>query len=205
MRAIALVCTLAAASALLLAGCETAPKSPQAKTTLDTEVQNTIRVAKTTDPGLQSFFDKSAGYAVFPRIGSGAAVVGGAFGRGELFQNGQFVGHCSMTQASVGLSLGGQEYSEIVFFETPEALNNFKGGNFALGAETTAVALTTGAAAKASFSNGVAVFTMRPAGLMFSAAVAGQKFAFEPAGMATTSATATTPASTTTRPAAAPK
>lgn len=205
MRAIALVCTLAAASALLLAGCETAPKSPQARTTLDSEVQNTVRVAKTTDPGLQSFFDKSAGYAVFPRIGSGAAVVGAAFGRGEVFQNGQFIGYATLNQASIGASLGGQEYSEIIFFETAEALNNFKGGNFALAAETTAVALTTGASAKASFSNGVAVFTMRPTGLMFSAAVAGQKFAFESAGRATTSATATAPASTTTQPASAPR
>jgi lipid-binding SYLF domain-containing protein len=200
------VCTVAAAGALLLAGCETAPKTTEARATLDSEVQNTIRVARTTDPGLQSFFDKSAGYAVFPRIGSGAAVVGGAFGRGQLFQNGQLVGYCTMTQGSVGLSLGGQEYSEIIFFETPEALNNFKGGNYALGTEATAVALTTGAAAKASFTNGVAVFTMRPAGLMFSAAVAGQKFAFEPIGTATASTTATAPASTTTtQPASAPR
>jgi len=196
MRVIALVCTLAAAGALLLGGCSTAPKTAQETETLDTAVQNTIRMARTTDPGLQSFFDKSAGYAVFPRIGSGAAIVGAAFGRGEVFEKGQLVGYATLNQASVGLSLGGQEYSEIIFFETPEALNNFKSGNYALAAETTAVALTTGAAAKASFSNGVAVFTMRPTGLMFSAAVAGQKFNFQPAGTTTTAATttSTTPA-----------
>jgi hypothetical protein len=204
MRAIALVCTIAAAGALLLAGCETAPKTAQAKTTLESEVQNTIRVAKTTDPGLQSFFDRSAGYAVFPRVGAGAAVVGGSFGRGQVFENGRLVGYATLTQATVGLSLGGQQYSELIFFQTPEVLNNFKTGNLSLTAETSAVALTAGASAKANFSNGVAVFTMQPTGLMFSAAVGGQKFSFEPTAAA---ATATTTATTTpaTQPAGAPR
>ena len=206
MRAIALVCTLAAASALLLAGCETAPKTPQASASLNTEVQSTVRVAKSTDPGLQSFFDKSAGYAVFPSVGSGAAVVGGAFGRGQVFQNGQFVGYASLTQGTVGLSLGGQSYSELIFFQTPEILDRFKTGNLSFTAETSAVALTAGASAKANFQNGVAVFTMRSTGLMFSAAVGGQKFSFEPAGTATASATATAPApAASTQPASAPR
>jgi lipid-binding SYLF domain-containing protein len=197
MRAIALVCTLAAAGVLLLAGCSTAPKSAKAETSLEAEVQSTIRVAKTTDPGLQSFFDRSAGYAVFPSVGAGAAVVGGAFGRGQLFQSGQFVGYVSLTQATVGFSLGGQSYSELIFLQTPEIVNRFKTGNFSFGAGVSAVALTTGAAARADFQNGVAVFTMRPTGLMFSAAIGGQKFSFQPAGTATASATATAPAATT--------
>jgi hypothetical protein len=196
---------VAAAGALLLAGCETAPQTAQARTTLDSEVQNTIRVAKTTDPGLQSFFDSSAGYAVFPRVGAGAAVVGGAFGRGQVFERGRLIGYATLTQATVGLSLGGQEYSELIFFQTPEVLNNFRTGNLSLTAEASGVALTTGASAKANFQNGVAVFTMQPGGLMFSAAVGGQKFNFEPTGTAAASATATAPAPTTTQPAGAPR
>jgi lipid-binding SYLF domain-containing protein len=203
MRAIALVCTIAA-GVFLLAGCSTAPTSAKATTSLETEVQSTIRVAKTTDPGLQSFFDKSAGYAIFPSVGAGAAVVGGAFGRGQLFQNGQFVGYVSLTQATVGFSLGGQSYSELIFLQTPEIVDRFKTGNFAFTAGVSAVALTTGAAARTDFQNGVAVFTMRPTGLMFSAAIGGQKFSFQPAGTATASATATTPAATT-QPASAPR
>jgi lipid-binding SYLF domain-containing protein len=181
MKAIGLAFAIAAVGALCLTGCETAPKSTQQRASLDTEVQSTIQTALHQDPGLRGFMDKSAGYAVFPRVGAGAFVAGGAFGRGELFQNGQFVGYCTMTQGSVGFQAGGEQYSELIFFQTPEALNSFKGGNFALTAETSAVALTTGASAKANFTNGVAVFTMKPTGLMFSAAVGGQKFSYEPA------------------------
>jgi lipid-binding SYLF domain-containing protein len=208
MRAIVLVCTLAATGVLLLAGCKTAPTSTEAKATQETEVQNTIRLAKTTDPGLQSFFDKSAGYAVFPNVGAGAYVVGGAYGKGQVFQNGQFIGYTSLTQANVGLQLGGQSYSELIFFQTPEVLDKFKTGNFSFTGEVSAVALTTGAAARTNFQNGVAVFTIKSTGLMFSAAVGGQKFSFQPAGTATASATATTPASSTisaTQPAGAPR
>jgi lipid-binding SYLF domain-containing protein len=181
MKAIGLAFAIAAVSALCLTGCETAPKSTQGKATLDTEVQSTIRTALQQDPGLQGFIDKSAGYAVFPSVGKGAFVAGGAFGRGELFEKGQFVGYCTLTQATVGLSAGGEAYTELVFLETPEALTRFKTGNFALTGETSAVALTTGASAKTNFTNGVAVFTMQPTGLMFSAAVGGQKFSFEAA------------------------
>jgi len=196
MKAIGLAFAIAAVGALCLTGCETAPKSTQGRASLDTEVQSTIRTALQQDPGLQSFFDKSAGYAVFPRVGKGAFVAGGAFGRGELFQNKQFVGYCTLTQATVGLQAGGQEYSELVFLQTPENVNDFKAGSFALTGEASAVALTTGAAAKTNFTNGVAVFTMQPTGLMLAAAVGGQKFSFEPAG--TTTATVQ-PASQRTR------
>ncbi len=185
MKTIGLAFAMAAVSVLCLTGCETAPKSTQERTSLDTEVQSTIRIALQQDPGLQSFLDKSAGYAVFPSVGKGAFVAGGAFGRGELFQNKQFVGYCTLTQASIGLQAGGEAYSELVFLQTPENVNAFKAGNFALTGDVTAVALTTGASAKTNFTNGVAVFTMQPTGLMVAAAVGGQKFSFEPVGTTT--------------------
>jgi hypothetical protein len=188
MKAIGLACAVAAVGLLCLTGCQTAPKTAQAETSLETQVQGTIRTAMQQDPSLQQFFDRSAGYAVFPSVGAGAAVVGGAFGRGQVFQNGQFVGYTTLTQATVGLSLGGQQYSELIFFQTQDILNKFKTGQFGFTAEASAVALTTGAAAQTSFRNGVAVFTMSQGGLMFSAAVGGQKFSFSPAGTATASA-----------------
>jgi lipid-binding SYLF domain-containing protein len=181
MRTTLLTCTLAAAGALLLAGCATAPKTAEAKVDLHSEVQETMNLALQTDPGLQNFFDTSAGYAVFPTVGKGAVAVGGAFGRGELFQGGQFVGYCTLTQATVGLALGGQTYSELIFFESPEALNRFKSGNYAFAAQASAVALRSGASANAKYADGVAVFTMGEAGLMVEASIGGQKFSFEPA------------------------
>jgi lipid-binding SYLF domain-containing protein len=87
-----------------------------------------------------------------------------------------------MGQASVGLQLGGQTYSEIIFFENAATLSEFKKGNFALAAQASAVALSAGAAAAANYENGVAIFTATKTGLMYEASVGGQKFGYQPFG-----------------------
>jgi len=175
---------LAAAGMLCLTGCSTAPKSVEARSDLNQTVRETVNLARQTDPGIQGFIDSSAGYAVFPTVGKGAVGVGGAFGRGELIQAGKLVGYCSLTQASVGLALGGQSYSELIFFETPAALEKFKSGDYTFAAQVSAVALKSGASANAKYSEGVAVFTMGEAGLMVEASVGGQKFSFRPVAVA---------------------
>ncbi len=182
MRTIVWVCALAAVGAVLLGGCSTAPKSVAGRENLDTEVQAAVQTARNTDPGLQKFFDTAAGYAVFPRVGRGAFVAGGSFGRGELFQGGQKIGYCSMTQATVGLAAGGVEFTEIIFFETPEAVNKFKTGDLTFTADARAVALKTGVAANAKYANNVLVFTLGQGGLMVDASIGGQKFSYQPLG-----------------------
>ena len=184
MRAIAWACMLVAVGALCLTGCSTAPKTAEQRTDLNASVRTTLDNARRTDPGIQAFIDKSAGYAVLPAVGKGAFVVGGAFGRGELIQSGQMVGYCTVTQASVGLAAGGQEYSELIFFQTPAVLDKFKAGEYTLSADVSAVALKAGAAATANFVNGLAVFTLGQGGLMVEASVAGQKFSFQPVAVA---------------------
>jgi lipid-binding SYLF domain-containing protein len=119
-------------------------------------------------------------YAVFPTVGKAAVAIGGAYGKGVLYQHGKFVGYCDMTQASIGFALGGQAYTEIIVFKTPEALTRFKSGNFAFSAQATAVAVRAGAGANAKYDDGVAVFTMNEAGLMGEASVGGQKFSYVP-------------------------
>ncbi len=182
MRTIVLMCALVAVGGLFLSSCSTAPKSEAKRESLDTQAEAAIQVAKTTDPGMQKFFDTAAGYAVFPSIGKAAWIVGGAYGKGLLYENGRQVGYCDMTQASVGLAWGGQAYTEIIFFETPEALNKFKAGQLALAAQASAVAVTAGASANAKYANGVLVFTRGEAGLMVEASVGGQKFSYQPLG-----------------------
>ena len=144
------------------------------------EAKDTIQVFKKADPGIAKFFKGSAGYAVFPSVAKGAVGVGGAGGSGVLFENGNPVGKAKLTQVTVGLQLGGQAYSEVVFFETAAALDDFKKGNFALAAQVSAVAAAAGASANAKYANGVAVFTIAKGGLMYEASVGGQKFSFEP-------------------------
>jgi lipid-binding SYLF domain-containing protein len=180
MRTVAWMCVFVTAGALLLAGCSTAPTTAAKQEQLTNKTQAALQTAKETDPGLQKFFDTAVGYAVFPSVGKGAVGIGGAYGRGELFEGGKPVGFCTLTQASIGLALGGQAYTELIFFETTEALDRFKSGNFAFAAQVSAVALKSGASANAKYANGVAVFTLGEQGLMYEASVGGQKFSYQP-------------------------
>ncbi len=180
MKTVVPTCVLLAIAGLLLSGCSTTPKSAEDKVALDSKVQAAVTSAKQADPDLAKFFDTAVGYAVFPTVGKGAIGVGGAYGKGQLYEKGQMVGYCTLTQASIGLALGGQAYTEIIFFETQTALDRFKTGNFAFAAQASAVALKSGAAANAKYEDGVAVFTMAEAGLMYEASVGGQKFSYEP-------------------------
>ena len=144
------------------------------------KAEETVALFKKTDPSIDKFFGKSAGWAVFPSVAKGAIGIGGAGGKGVLFENGKAVGTTSLGQVTIGLALGGQEYAEIIFLENDLALTNFKGGNFALAAQVSAVAAASGAAANAKYQQGVAVFTLAIGGLMYEASVGGQKFGFEP-------------------------
>lgn len=165
---------------LFAAGCETAPQSAPERAALQDDVQATMTRMRAHDPGLNDLMRASYGYVLFPSVGKGGLVVGGAYGRGEVFEKGQRVGYANLQQASVGLQAGGQEYSELIVFENEFALRRFQAGNYSFGADASAVALKAGAAAAARFKDGVAVFTMPKGGLMFEAAIAGQKFNYEP-------------------------
>jgi lipid-binding SYLF domain-containing protein len=180
MRRIVSTVVLVAVAVLLVTGCATAPRTAEGKAELNTKVQKAMDRAVKSDPGLKKFFDEAAGYAVFPTVGKGAVGVGGAYGRGELYEAGQLAGYCTLTQASIGLALGGQAYTELIFFETQAALDRFKTGNFAFAAQASAVALKSGASANAKYTDGVAVFTMSQAGLMYEASIGGQKFSYKP-------------------------
>ena len=98
------------------------------------------------------FFADSYGYAVFPVIGKGGMVIGGAYGRGRVYRAGKYVGNATMTQITVGAQLGGQVYSEIVFFRSKAAFDRFTRGEFEFGAQAAAVAMTAGALAHAGTS-----------------------------------------------------
>jgi lipid-binding SYLF domain-containing protein len=163
------------------------------------EYDDTIIVFKNAGQSGE-FFNNSYGYAVFPTIGKGGIGIGGAYGKGRVYAKDKYVGDTSMTQVTAGFQLGGQAYSQIVFFEDKRAFDEFTGGNFEFGAQATAVAITAGASAEAttagsstgasggkhdattkgSYHKGMAVFTVAKGGLMFEAAIGGQKFKYTP-------------------------
>jgi len=161
-----------------MVGCATAPQTEARRDTLQDRSIAVLDRFKTEDPTVDPFLSHAAGYAIFPSVGKGAAVVGGAYGRGVLYQHGQMVGYCDMTQASVGPQLGGQKYSELIVFETPDALNRFKQNDVTFAANASAIALKSGGAASAKYENGVAVFTRADTGLMAEAAIGGQRFSY---------------------------
>ena len=171
---------LLTAAALFFSGCATAPTSESGKADKLVDANQTIADARKNDPSLKKFFDEATGYAVFPTVGKGAIGVGGAYGKGIVYEKGKSVGFCDLSQATIGFQLGGQAYSEIIFFETPAALEHFKSGNFAFSAQATAVALKSGSGANAKYASGVAVFTLGEAGLMYEASIGGQKFSYKP-------------------------
>jgi lipid-binding SYLF domain-containing protein len=149
-----------------------------------------------------SFFGNSYGYALFPTIGKGGIGIGGAYGEGRVYVGGQQVGNTDMAQLTIGWQLGGQAYSQIIFFQDQRAFREFTSGQFEFGAQASAVAITAGASAgattgggagagasggkhnantvSAGYRKGMAVFTVAKGGLMFEASIGGQKFSYSP-------------------------
>lgn len=161
-------------------GCSTAPRTQAEKQSLVGESEAAVASMTAKDPSLRNMLDRHSNYAVYPNVGRAGAIVGGAYGRGVVFEDGRPVGFTELNQASVGAQIGGQSYSQIIVFENEAALNRLKAGNFDVGAEASAVALTAGAAAATSFEGGVAVFQLPRGGLMAAATVNGQKINYEP-------------------------
>ena len=141
---------------------------------------NNARAAFIKSDGLmQNLFDKSYGYVIFPTVGKGAIGVGGAAGNGIVYEQGNPVGSAKMKQVTIGFQFGGQAYREVIFFESKEALDQFKGGNFELSAQASAVAVTKGASGNVKYRNGIMIFTQEKGGLMYEASVGGQKFDYK--------------------------
>ncbi|UCG78433.1 MAG: lipid-binding SYLF domain-containing protein [Nitrospirota bacterium] len=162
----------------MISGCAT--WNPNKAQEERSKAAETIRNFKTKDPSINQFFSKAYGYAVFPTVGKGGAVIGGAYGKGTVYERGRVIGTAKIVQVTVGFQLGGQGFSEIIFFKDKATMDNFKKGELKLSAQASAVAVTAGAATKATWDKGVAVFVMTKGGLMYEATVGGQGFDFDP-------------------------
>lgn len=172
---------LPAIAAFLFAACASVPQQRGEQQALVSKANSTLQMMTARDPSLQQVLDRSAGYVVFPEIGEvGALVAGASSGVGVVFENGQPIGFASLREGTVGPQLGGQEYSQLVIFQTPEALNRLKAGNFDLTAGVQATALRMGAGMDTQFEQGVAVIVSSESGLMAGATVGGQQISFEP-------------------------
>jgi lipid-binding SYLF domain-containing protein len=164
----------------LLTSCATAPTSREEKAALVTAATARLQQMRTADPALGTLLQKGHGYAVFPNVDKGGLGVGGAYGRGVVYEQGQLIGYSDLTQGTVGVQAGGQSFSELLVFETRAALERFTAGQFGFTADASAVVLTSGAATQATFVDGVAVVVQPLSGVMVEAAIGGQKFTYQP-------------------------
>ena len=161
---------------------------------------DTIEIYKKSE-AVQPFFNNAYGYAVFPTIGKAGIGIGGSYGKGQVYQGGKVTGETSLIKATIGLQLGGQAFSQMIFFEDKRAYDEFTSGDFEFDASASAVAITAGAQAKAgtegatagvsagpatgkqaktSYHKGMAVFVHTKGGLMYEASIGGQKFSYKP-------------------------
>jgi len=161
---------------------------------------NTIEVFKKS-PAVQTFFKNAYGYAVFPSVGKGGIGIGGAYGKGQVYRGGKATGTAKLFKATIGFQLGGQVFSEIIFFHDKRAYDDFTNGEFEFDATASAVVITAGAQAKVGtegatagasagpasgtqaktdYRKGMAIFVHTKGGLMYEAAIGGQKFSFKP-------------------------
>lgn len=166
--------------AIALAGCRVVPPSVAERDALHAEVRATIARFEAEEARMGLLFDTAYAYAVFPTVRKGGVGIGGAHGRGEVFEQQEMIGYCDLAQGTIGFQLGGQAYSEVIFFQNEWALSKFKTGQLAIAAQASAVSAASGASADAAYQQGVAVFTMARGGLMAEASIGGQRFRFVP-------------------------
>jgi lipid-binding SYLF domain-containing protein len=159
---------------------------------------DTLDIFKKSE-SVQPFLKSAYGYAVFPTIGKAGIGIGGAYGKGQVYRGGKVTGEAQLFKATIGFQLGGQAFSEIIFFKDKRAYDEFTSGSFEFDAAASAVAITagvqakagtegatagasagpaTGKQAKASYHKGMVVFVHTKGGLMYEAAIGGQKFSF---------------------------
>ena len=167
--------------------------------------QGTLDVFE-SKPALQHFFESAYGYAVFPVVGKGGFFLGITRGKGRVYRRNDarhhvLVGQVTLSEVSIGLQLGGQAFSEVIFLQDERAFKDFIRGGFEFDATASATVITAGVQAQAGtigssvsasvgpsttaqaeygYKKGVAVFVHVLGGLMYEMSIGGQKFKYKP-------------------------
>lgn len=165
---------------MILATATTAAAGRPTNDELAADVRHAMLRLQERDRSLEPVLDSLVGFAIFPEVSKGGFVVGGAGGRGEVYEGGKLVGYAKISQGTVGAQVGGQKFIELILFKRKSALSRFKKNRLELSAQATANVADQGAAAKAKFADGVAIIVLPTAGLMAEASVGGQRLKFFP-------------------------
>ncbi len=170
------VITKLAFFAAVVAGCASTPKTAAQQQSLEQRADATLTEMSARDPSIHTVIDQAPAYAVFPSIGKGGALVGGAYGHGILYEHGRPTGYVTLEQASIGAQLGGETFSELLVLYNPNDVGALKTGHFSAAANASVVVIGTGAGRQGSLQNGTMAYVMPRGGLMVDVSLAGQHF-----------------------------
>ena len=126
-----------AAAFVVVFGVAHAPESIAAsRAELNKRVTATVSEFRALKPANAALINKASGVLVFPRITKAGVGVGAEYGEGALQIGGKTVSHYRISSASVGLTLGVAQHSEILMFMTPASLKKFRESqNWSIGAD----------------------------------------------------------------------
>jgi lipid-binding SYLF domain-containing protein len=149
------------------------------KAAVDQDVSGTLDKFYGLNDNNKYLAEHAAGILVFPTITKAGIGIGGEHGDGALKENGKTVGYYSMSGGSVGLTLGVAQHSQVIIFNTPEALNKFVNGNdWNIGADASVAVVNSGASGRYdtnTLKQPVLVFVFGEKGLMGDASLKGGK------------------------------
>jgi lipid-binding SYLF domain-containing protein len=160
-------------------GCATAPSTRAERQSLRESAEATLGEMRARDPQLQTVLQNAPAYAVFPSIGKGGVLVGGAYGKGILYENGVATGFVSLEQASIGAQLGGETFAELLVLRNPADIDALKQERYSVGANVGVVVLSSGAEQHATFDPNATVFVLPRGGLMVDVSISGQQLKYQ--------------------------
>lgn len=161
---------------LTLAGQSLAQTKDDHKIMKDAEEAKAMLTSNSAD--LNMFFANAEGYVIFPNVGEGALLVGAASGNGVLYEKDKAVGMANLKKLDFGLQAGGQVLTQVIFFETKEALARFKEDQLEFSGEASAILVKDGTSINADYEDGVVVFAYPKTGVMADLSVGGQNFEY---------------------------
>ena len=146
------------------------------------DVADAVAAFKASDKALPKWFDTSYGYVVFPNIAKGA--VGRRrrqWRRPGSSRRPAYVGDGGgVTQVTVGAQLGGQSFSEVIFFENPRNARSVQGEPLRDDRRPERRRGRPRARLRTRNIRRASPYSRSSQGLMAEASVGGQKFKFTP-------------------------
>jgi lipid-binding SYLF domain-containing protein len=134
------------------------PRRIMKTTALHEEALATVERLRAIHPDLKDLFEKSYAYAVFPSVGRASVALSVTFGRGIVFEQKRPIGVASIAELTLGVQVGGQTFSELMFFPSKETLEKLtkSGGEFAFAANASAVIVKAAASGTTNFRGVIA-------------------------------------------------